>query len=120
VSGEYYESFVDASGCVSLTHLFLNVSEGENETIIEQICLSDSYILGSQILSASGTYSEVFTGIEGCDSTVTLILSVTDCDSLFEISNICTPNEDGQNDSWKVSDISYISGCTVEIFNRWG
>jgi gliding motility-associated-like protein len=31
-----------------------------------------------------------------------------------------TPNGDGQNDTWKVSDISKISSCSVGIFNRWG
>ena len=119
-AGEYYESFVTAAGCDSLVHLFLNVDDGVSETVNEEICLTETFLLGSQTLSSSGTYSEVFSGIGGCDSTVTVILTVTDCDSIFEISNVCTPNGDAQNDSWKVSDINYISGCTVEIFNRWG
>ena len=119
-SGEYYESFVTAAGCDSLVHLFLNIQEGVSTSINEQICLSDSYDFGTQILSASGTYNEIFIGAGGCDSTVSLVLSVIDCASIFEISNVCTPNDDGQNDTWRVSDIAYISGCTVEIFNRWG
>jgi gliding motility-associated-like protein len=31
-----------------------------------------------------------------------------------------TPNDDGQNDTWKISDYTQISGCTVTIYNRWG
>jgi gliding motility-associated-like protein len=47
-----------------------------------------------------------------------LELSVIDCE--FQISNILTPNDDGQNDTWKVSDVSKIAGCDVNIYNRWG
>lgn len=56
----------------------------------------------------------------GCDSLVTLQLLVQDCLALLEISNVCTPNDDGANDTWKVSDLNQITGCTVMIFNRWG
>jgi gliding motility-associated-like protein len=47
-----------------------------------------------------------------------LELSVVDCE--FQISNILTPNDDGQNDTWKVSDVTKIDGCEVKIYNRWG
>ena len=120
LEGEYYESFVNASGCDSLVHLFLNVSDEISETVNEEICLTDNYLLGTQTLTTSGTYYETFSGSGGCDSIVTLILTVVDCDSIFEISNICTPNDDGSNDTWKVSDVNQIAGCTVQIFNRWG
>ena len=43
-----------------------------------------------------------------------------DCEALLEISNICTPNGDGSNDTWKVSDLNQIIGCNVVIYNRWG
>lgn len=119
-AGEHYEMFVTSAGCDSLVTLFLNVLDGEVSNITEQICLDDTYILGTQMLTQSGIYSELFIGDSGCDSTVIVELSVIDCDSIFEISNVCTPNDDGQNDTWKVSDINFISGCAVEIFNRWG
>jgi gliding motility-associated-like protein len=77
-------------------------------------------VLGTQTLSTSGIYSEVFTTTGGCDSIVNLELNVLDCEALLEISNICTPNDDGKNDTWRVSDLTQIQGCTVQIFNRWG
>ena len=38
--------------------------------------IGDSYVLGTQTLTASGTYTETFTANTGCDSIVTLNLTV--------------------------------------------
>lgn len=40
------------------------------------ICEGDTYTLGSQTLTATGVYQETFTSVEGCDSLVTLQLTV--------------------------------------------
>lgn len=40
------------------------------------ICEGDAYTLGSQNLTATGVYQETFTSVEGCDSLVTLQLTV--------------------------------------------
>lgn len=119
-SGTYSELFTTASGCDSLVQLFLTVSDQLDSTINVEICLGDTYQLGSQTLDASGVYSEMFTTSGGCDSLVTLELTVLDCQALLQISNVCTPNDDGKNDTWKVSDLNQIVGCEVKIFNRWG
>lgn len=119
-TGEYSESFVTASGCDSLVTLFLTVTDQLQSSFNDTICLDETYSFGSQSLTQSGVYSESFPTTSGCDSLVTLNLVVQDCDELLEISNICTPNNDGNNDTWKVSNVSQIEGCTVQIFNRWG
>jgi len=36
------------------------------------------------------------------------------------IPNTFTPNDDGINDKWRIQNIEYYAGCTIEIFNRWG
>lgn len=36
------------------------------------------------------------------------------------IPNAFTPNRDGQNDTWEIANAELVSGCEVEIFNRWG
>ena len=54
----------------------------------------------------------------GCDSISSLYLNVVSCE--FEISNILTPNNDGQNDTWMINDLSVISNCEVRVYNRWG
>ncbi|MDO5656537.1 MAG: T9SS type B sorting domain-containing protein [Flavobacteriaceae bacterium] len=40
--------------------------------------------------------------------------------SLFEISNIITPNRDGYNDTWEIKGISAYPDTQVKIFNRYG
>ena len=45
------------------------------------ICASDApYIFGGQVLTKSGTYTEAFRTVHGCDSVVTLILDVKTVD----------------------------------------
>lgn len=46
-------------------------------TISETICQGETYLLGGQLLSVPGTYTENFPTGGSCDSIVTVILSVT-------------------------------------------
>jgi gliding motility-associated-like protein len=119
-SGTYPEMFQTAGGCDSLVTLYLNVDDQLTKEITDSICEGEFVTLGTQTLSSTGVYQEMFQTAGGCDSLVTLQLTVLDCQALLEISNVCTPNDDGSNDTWKVSDLKQIEGCTVQIFNRWG
>jgi len=120
LSGEYSEMFTTSSGCDSLVRVFLTVSDAVETQQNAEICEGESYLLGTQTLTVSGQYSELFSTSSGCDSLVTLDLLVQDCVGLLEISNICTPNDDGSNDTWLVSDPTLIANCKVLISNRWG
>lgn len=119
-AGPHPVTFTNAAGCDSIVTLYLYVDAALEQTISHSICLGESYVLGTQTLTSSGIYTENFPTAGGCDSLVTLELSVIDCEAALLISNICTPNDDGKNDTWKVSDLSQIAGCTVQVFNRWG
>lgn len=120
VSGEYSEAFVAATGCDSTVTLFLTLEDAIETNLSDSICEGDEYIFGVDVLTSSGVYTQTYTAIGGCDSTVVLELFFKDCSQDFEISNILTPNNDGKNDTWMVSDPSVIQGCTVIIYNRWG
>lgn len=119
-TGQYSELFATGGGCDSLVQMFLTVTESIDTTFGQSICIGETYTLGTQSLTISGLYTESFSTSGGCDSIVTLELEVLDCEALLEISNICTPNDDGRNDTWKVSDLNQIVGCNVVIYNRWG
>ena len=42
----------------------------------ERICEGDSYTVGTSTYTATGIYTDVLTSASGCDSTVTLTLTV--------------------------------------------
>ena len=119
-AGVYTENYTTAQGCDSLVTLYLFVDDPVSFNTDTTLCLGETLIFGTQSISESGIYTEVFDDPLGCDSIVTIEVAFIDCQGPFEISNIVTPNNDGQNDTWKISDYTQISGCTVTIYNRWG
>src|SRR5665648_170344 len=76
-SGKYIETFSTVAGCDSTVVLNLNVKPSYNETV-EKTVFSDDlpYLFGTQSLSLAGEYTEIFSSVLGCDSTVVLTLSV--------------------------------------------
>ena len=116
VAGMYSASLTNAFGCDSSVTLYLFIDDAVESFTEITIAEGETYTFGTQNLTDAGEYSEVFTTASGCDSLVHLTLNVSD----FLITNMVTPNFDGQNDTWKVSNTDLIQGCLVTIYNRWG
>ena len=76
-AGTFNQAFTAANGCDSLVTLLLTVNPTYTDTLTISICNNDSYVLGGQTLNQSGTYTENFATINGCDSTITLHLTVS-------------------------------------------
>jgi len=67
--------------------------------------------------SAEQLYTLVVTGTGGCtakDTTRIVIFKEP------KIPNAFSPNGDGINDTWDIPNLNTYTGCTVEIFNRYG
>ena len=62
-------------------------------------------------------YSVTVTDSKGCTTSQTETVGLF-CETGAGV--FLTPNGDGQNDAWVVSDISLFPGSEVKIFNRWG
>lgn len=75
-SGLYTEIFTNIFGCDSIVDLNLTVNPVYNETASLSICEFDTLIFGSQTLFSAGTYTETLQSMYGCDSVVTLTLSL--------------------------------------------
>jgi hypothetical protein len=90
-AGIYTASFMSMHGCDSTVTLSLAEYPVFTELIAEEICAGDTVYFGDLVLTEAGTYSEVFPSVLGCDSTVTMELSV------FEI------NTDLTVASWTIS-----------------
>ncbi len=81
-----------ATGCDSTVFLNLTVNPTFNTTLTETICTTESFEMGGQIYTTTGTYTANLATAAGCDSTVVLNLTVIPCSLLFEssiVDNAC-------------------------------
>ena len=113
-SGLYTEVFSGNNGCDSTIILTLNIKDTSlmNETV--QICESDlPYHFGTQTLTSDGTYTEIFSGTNGCDSTVVLTLAISDTFLVADTLTIC---ENGLPYSFGTQNL-VADGTYTEVFN---
>ncbi|MFA7490841.1 MAG: M6 family metalloprotease domain-containing protein, partial [Mariniphaga sp.] len=73
---EYHFNFTSSNGCDSLVILHLQMLPQSDTLIDVEICQGDSYFLDGVAYSSSGVYQAVLANRFGCDSTVTLNLTV--------------------------------------------
>ena len=84
-------------GCDSATTLHLTVLPTYAPTIISMICESGSYLFNGETLTQSGIYTANLTSIHGCDSIVTLSLTVGAEYRDTIVDHICAGNAYHQN-----------------------
>ena len=91
VSGQHLFLFTSVNNCDSTVTLNLTVNPTYNHTDVKSICINDlPFIYGDTIFpvgTVSGNYPIMFQSVNGCDSLVTLMLSIhpiyTNYDSLI-------------------------------------
>ncbi len=74
--GTYKDTLVNAVGCDSFLTMVLAKDTAHNITLNKSICSYDSFYFNGQYYNAAGTYTSTLKNKDGCDSTVTLNLSV--------------------------------------------
>ncbi len=77
-SGVYTSTFTSSTSCDSVVTLNLFVNNNFNSTITQNICQGQSFFFNGQNLTQPGTYIATNTSQAGCDSSITLILTVGD------------------------------------------
>lgn len=75
-AGTYDRTLTSSLGCDSIIHLNLVVLEPITNSVQETICNGDIYPFDGQDLVSEGTYTGTFPSAMGCDSIVTLQLTV--------------------------------------------
>jgi hypothetical protein len=88
-AGNYNDTLTGANGCDSILTLTLQVSSFLTTSLIDTICQGTSYNFNGQSLSATGTYIDTLTAQGGCDSIVTLNLTVSHTASSTINATIC-------------------------------
>src|SRR5690606_13133151 len=89
-SGIYTELYTGANSCDSTVVLNLTVNDTFVVNIPEAVCETDlPFVFGTQSLTSSGIYTEVFTSASNCDSTVVLTLTVNDTSVVNISDTVC-------------------------------
>lgn len=99
------DTLVNAAGYDSIITLDLTIHPVYNETASASICQGDSYTFGTQTLTSSGNYTELFSSINGCDSTVNLTFTVHSNSASTDVISSCTG-------------ITWIDGITYSSSNN--
>ncbi len=75
-TGTYLDTLVNSAGCDSILTLNLTVNTTVTGSFSQSICIGSSYLFNGQQLTQSGSYNDTLTATGGCDSIVTLHLTV--------------------------------------------
>ena len=135
-SGAYTFTTLNANGCDSIATLNLTIKNGSSSSTTSSICYGESITIGNNDYNQTGSYTNILIGSNGCDSTVTLNLTVITQITSFisqsgndilvnalggntpysyewntgETSNQITPNANG--DYWVI--ITDVNGCVSD------
>jgi len=117
----YTVTGTDANGCQNSDVVVVTVNNPTSATLNVTAC--DAYTLNGQTYTASGTYSQLLTNSNGCDSTLTLNLSLNFSPSQPTVYvqnqiNLSTDLTPGLTYQWiTCSDLTPIAGQTAITYN---
>jgi hypothetical protein len=89
VSGVYLDTLVNSVGCDSIVTLNLTVRPVSSTSITQSICQGNTYQFAGLPRTESGVYSDSLSDLLGCDSVVTLTLTVNTVTSSINSRTIC-------------------------------
>jgi hypothetical protein len=88
-TGNYQVTLASHTGCDSVVTLHLTVNPAYNIRIDTSICQGQSIIVGGTTYQSTGTYTRRLQTINGCDSTLTLNLTVVPLADTIIYREIC-------------------------------
>ena len=126
-TGEYVDTFKSRDGCDSVRVLRLNMRENYHVAENRAICPGEAYVFDGKNLTKAGVYEAVFSSEFGCDSAVTLNLTVSpsrtwgnDAPFVF-VPNVFSPDDDGLNDVFLPNFAPVpFHDYLFEVYDRWG
>ncbi len=119
-SGVYYNTILNNYGCDSIITIYLTVNDNTYSTITETSCNSYTSPSGNYTWSSSGSYFDTIPNLNGCDSLITVNLSIVPVDtSVSQFGSTLFANEAGAVYQWVDCNNSYsvISGETNQSFS---
>lgn len=139
--GTYAVTITDNSGADSIVSFVVVAPPpiiDSSHTVIDPACTNDGRIVllvsggtpGYQYAWSNGSpnvgitelwagdYSVLVTDANNCTATFNFSLTETEC--FVTPTKHFTPNDDGINDTWSISNSQYFPDAKIIIFNRWG
>lgn len=118
-SGIYTQYLQTINGCDSIVTLNLDVWDLFTDSLYVEMYSGDVYNAHGFSESSTGDYVQVYTDVNGCDSTYFLHLDVIN----LKFPNVVTANGDGVNDVFEIIgllDNTYFSETELSIYTRHG
>lgn len=73
------------------------------------------------VVEVTLTATDASGNVDSCSFIITLDADENSgCVDNLVVSDLISPNGDGKNDYWILHETSYIIGCQVMVYNRWG
>ena len=115
-TGSYTQSFVSRYGCDSIVTLHLIVGELYNHTLSDTICVGDNYTWDGVKYYNTGVYPRMYQSRYGCDSLVTLYLTVGEHYDIEFNDTICA----GETYVWNKVKYTTSGTYTQSFVTRYG
>ena len=118
-SGAYTTTLTNTNGCDSILTLNLTIHSPSTSSQTASACNSYTWPLTGATYTSSGTYTTTLTNANGCDSTVTLNLTInTLAASISATANTLTASPSGASYQWLDCNNAYapINGATGQSF----
>lgn len=118
-SGSYKATLTNSQGCDSVITLNLTISNSSHNTVNATSCDSFSWLSSGLTYRNSGLYKISLSGYQGCDSAITLNLTINTSPALTTSLSgaTITASQAGANYQWiNCSDKSEISGATSQSY----
>lgn len=117
-TGIYYDTIPNSIGCDSIIMIDLSVFNNSSATITATEC--DYYISpsGHFTWNTTGTYTDTITNNSGCDSIITINLTLNTIDTSIALNPpIFTSNAINSNYQWMYCDSAIIPGEVTQSFH---
>ena len=92
-TGIYTSTLSNTAGCDSIITLDLTVNQPTTSSLAATICAPATYNFNGQILSTSGTYTSTLSNTAGCDSLITLNLTINQPTFTIITDTLCAPQQ---------------------------
>ena len=114
-SGIFLDTFTNSTGCDSVVTLNLTVRLTSVGTINSSICSNQVYLFNGVYRNTTGTYLDTFTNSTGCDSVVTLSLTIRPTSTRIIDASICSNEVYFFNGSNRITTGTYLDTFTNSV-----